>query len=355
MAVVDGGETSDGMPLHPQIAQAKQPDYSLFGENSTMTYGYCTECLLRLQSKKVNVESFSVDIISDYLKTIGDSVVILKNKSIVKIHVHTMTPGKVLDFCQQFGEFLTLKIENMQLQHNNTLSDKSTEVQAPPAESKPYAVVAVVNGEGIKNMFYEQGADVIVEGGQCTNPSAEDFIAAFDRACADKIIVLPNNGNIILTAKQAAKLYTKSEVYVLENNSIGSGYAALSMLDTTSDNIDTIMQELKDATVGVRTIMVSKSVRDAAMSDFEVKCGDYISISDKNILSCEKSKTAAACEAIKVAHNDEDSIVLLIKGSDASSDEADAVCEFVRRELAQTEVYKIDGEQDIYDFIIIME
>ena len=127
------------------------------------------------------------------------------------------------------------------------------------------------------------------------------------------------------------------------------------MLDTTSDNIDTIMQELKDATVGVRTIMVSKSVRDAAMSDFEVKCGDYISISDKNILSCEKSKTAAACEAIKVAHNDEDSIVLLIKGSDASSDEADAVCEFVRRELAQTEGYKIDGEQDIYDFIIIME
>ncbi len=355
MSAVDGRYELDSKPLNSQSAQTKQLDLNLFDENSIMAYGYCTECLLRLQNKKVNVESFSVDIISDYLNTIGNSVVILKNKSIVKIHVHTMTPGKVIDFCQQYGEFLTLKIENMQLQHNNTLADKIDGEQPTFAERKPYAVVAAVNGEGIKQIFYDQGADVIVEGGQCTNPSTEDFIVAFDKACADKIIVLPNNSNIILSAKQAAKLYKKSDVYVLENDSIGSGYAALSMLDTTSDNIDTIMDELRQATEGVRTIMISKSIRDTVLSDFDVKSGDYISISDKKIIACEKTKTAAARKAIKAAYSDDDSIILIIRGKTASIEEEQAVYDYVSREFVQTEVYTIYGEQDIYDFIIIME
>ena len=207
---------------------AQELDLDAFDENSVLEFGYCTELLLRLQNAKCDIEAFNVKTLTDYLETIGDSIVAVKNGSIVKIHVHTMTPDKVLCFCQQFGEFLKLKIENMSLQHNNTTLpvDEDTIETHVERDLAEFAVVAVANGEGVKNAFLDMGVDVIVDGGQSMNPSTEDFIKAFDEACAKKIIVFPNNSNIILAAKQAAGLYKDADVRVVEAKTIGDGYAS---------------------------------------------------------------------------------------------------------------------------------
>lgn len=353
--IVEGMEQAvTGREIQPAEQHSASPAAikpELFTEDSEMHFGYCTECLLRLQRSKVDPESFRVEQISEYLETIGNSIVAFKTGSAVKIHVHTMTPGKVLDFCQKFGEFLTLKIENMELQHNNVIASEKREEKP----RKKFGVIAAANGDGIKQSFSDLGADFIVDGGQCMNPSTEDFIDAFDRVSAEKIIVLPNNGNIILAARQAAQLYDKTEVYVLESRSIGEGYAALTMLDTTSGNIDVIMNDLECAMQGVKTVMVSKSVRDAELGGMSVKSGEYIAISEKSIIAAENERTAAAKEAVKNIISADTSILLIFRGADAPASEAEELAEFARENFPAAEIYEIDGKQEIYDFILVSE
>lgn len=338
-------------PAEQHSASSAAINPELFTEDSEMHFGYCTECLLRLQRSKVDPENFRVEQISEYLETIGNSIVAFKTGSAVKIHVHTMTPGKVLDFCQKFGEFLTLKIENMELQHNNVIASEKREEKP----RKKFGVIAVANGDGIKQSFSDLGADFIVDGGQCMNPSTEDFIDAFDRISAEKIIVLPNNGNIILAARQAAQLYDKAEVYILESRSIGEGYAALTMLDTTSGNIDVIMNDLECAMQGVKTVMVSKSVRDTELGGMSVKSGEYIAISGKSIIAAENERTAAAKEAVKNIISADTSILLIFRGADAPASESEELAEFARENFPAAEIYEIDGKQEIYDFILVSE
>ena len=207
--------------------------------------------LLRLQKGKTDPEAFDVNTITDYLKKIGDSVVAFKTGSIVKIHVHTMTPDKVLGFCQMYGEFLKIKIENMSLQHNNVSLEGVKNFAKPEAERKKYGIAAVCSGEGIKGMFTDRGADIIVDGGQSMNPSTEDFLNAFRHINAETILLFPNNANVILSAKQAASLYKAVDVRVIESKNIGEGYVALSMFDPNADNTDMLEEELRNAMQGV--------------------------------------------------------------------------------------------------------
>ena len=195
----------------------------LFTADSELGFGYCTELLVRLQNSKCNPDEYDINTLIDFLNGLGDSIVAFKDGTIVKLHVHTKTPQKVLEYCQQFGEFLKVKIENMQLQHNEVVANE----QSKSKERKKYAVIAVANGEGIKKELTDFGADIIIDGGQTMNPSASDLIAAFDKANADTIFVLPNNGNIILAANQAAELYKKSDVRVIPSKNIGDCYSVL--------------------------------------------------------------------------------------------------------------------------------
>ncbi|MFR7855143.1 MAG: DAK2 domain-containing protein, partial [Acutalibacteraceae bacterium] len=257
------------------------PDLDLFTEDSVMKFGYCTEFLLRLQKCKTDIKSFELSTIKGYLETVGNSIVALQNGTIVKVHVHTMEPGKVLNYCQQFGEFLTLKIENMSLQHNGVKAaeeHKSDDIKPAPEKSdrKKFGIVAVASGDGLKNTFSEFGADVVIDGGQTMNPSSDDFIKAFDKVNAEVCFVFPDNSNIILAARQAAELYKDSEIRVIESKNIGEGYAALSMIDFTSGDKDVIEQNFKDAMTGITTGMISRSVRDARIGKVDVKKDQFI-------------------------------------------------------------------------------
>ena len=186
-------------------AQPQRVDLDAFTETSVLEFGYCTEFLLRLQSAKVDLDTFDEAELIDYLNSVGESVVCFREGSIVKVHVHTKTPGDILNQMQRYGEFLTFKMENMTLQHNeNHMAEKLA--PKPRTPHKPFGVVSVAAGEGIKDAFVSLGCDAVVDGGQSMNPSAEDLIAAFRRVNADVIFVFPNNSNIIMTAKQAAQL-----------------------------------------------------------------------------------------------------------------------------------------------------
>ena len=342
--IADSSEVSD---------KTQELDLDAFNEDSVLEFGYCTELLVRLQNAKTDISTFDVKVITDYLQTIGDSIVTVRNGSIVKLHVHTMTPQKVLDFCQQYGEFLKVKIENMSLQHNNTVTEEKETY--PTKERKKYGVVAVACGEGLKETFCERGADVIVDGGQSMNPSAEDFITAFDEVNADVIFVFPNNGNIILTAEQAAHLYDKSDVRVIESTTIGAGYASLAMLDTSSGDTDAIVEDLRMAMDGVITAEISHCVRDATIDGKEIHTGDYIGFVGKEMLSVNESRLVTVCESIDVLNFSRYDFCILICGKDATDEEAEKIEAYVNSHYRGKEVYIINGGQDVYDYIMIVE
>ena len=333
--------------------KTQELDLDAFNEDSVLEFGYCTELLVRLQNAKIDIANFDVKVITDFLQTIGDSIVTVRNGSIVKLHVHTMTPQKVLDFCQQYGEFLKVKIENMSLQHNNTVSEEKETY--PTKERKKYGVVAVACGEGLKETFCERGADVIVDGGQSMNPSAEDFIEAFDEVNADVIFVFPNNGNIILTAEQAAHLYDKSDVRVIESTTIGAGYASLAMLDTSSGDTDAIVEDLRMAMDGVITAEISHCVRDATIDGKEIHTGDYIGFVSKEMLSVNESRLVTVCESIDALNFSRCDFCILICGKDATDEEARRIEAYIKDRYKNKELYIINGGQDVYDYIMIVE
>ena len=331
-------------------------NFDLFDENSVMKYGYCTELLLRLQRCKVDPDTFNISVIIDYLKTIGNSVVAFKTGTAVKLHVHTMTPEKVFEFCHQFGEFLTVKVENMSLQHSGTDLPDGDEFEVKKDDTRrKFGVVAVAAGKGIQDTFREMGADFIVEGGQSMNPSTSDFIEAFEAVNADTVIVFPNNGNVILTARQAAKLYPGSDVRVVESKTIGHGYAALTMLNTDGDDVDAIMAELDEAMAGVVNVEISRAVRDADMDGFTVHTGDYIGFTGKQIVSCSGSREQAVYDAAEKIDLSEHSVCMLIRGAKASDEETEKLVFELPKRNGGVEVYRIDGGQDIYDYILVAE
>lgn len=349
---------------------AAEPDLDSFDENSKLEYGYCTELLLRLQRSKTDPEALRVESLTEWLSGIGDSVVAFKTGSIVKLHIHTKTPDRALAFCQRYGEFLKVKIENMSLQHNSSMlgigentdyNDNDAE-SAPSADAvdtktteaapkKQFGIVVVASGEGVKQLFSERGADIVIDGGQSMNPSARDFIDAFREVSAQTVFVLPNNGNIILAAKQAAELYTDADIRVIECTTIGEGYAAISMFSDESGDADTIESELRDALGGVVTAGISRSIRDSE----EVKAGEYIGFVGKDIIADSDSRLDAACKtADKLGLGGYD-VCIILRSADASAEEASELESYINSHYPNTEVYLLYGGQPIYDYIIILE
>ena len=337
-------------------SQAKGIDLNKFTSDSILEFGYCTELLLRLQNAKCDVENFSVETIKEYLGSIGDSIVAFKTGSIIKIHVHTKTPGKVFDFCQQYGEFLTVKVENMSLQHNNLDEDEFAKPKKDNTkDAKKYGVVAVASGSGIQQMFREHGADVVINGGQSMNPSAEDFIKAFKEANAETIFVFPNNGNVILAAKQAAKLFQEAQIEVIETKTIGQGYAGLTMLDTTSNDTQQILDDINMGIEGVDTYMISHCVRDAEMDGKQLHAGDYIGFLDKKILVASSDRKKTAFQTVEGIDFTDHEVCILIRGIDSTSYEEEEVRNYLMLKHPGIEVYEVEGGQDIYSYIFIVE
>lgn len=338
-----------------EVRTAPSVDLSSFGEDSVLTYGYCTEFLLRLQRAKGDPESFDLPGFVSFLEGVGDSVAAFREGSIVKVHVHTKVPGEVLNEAQRFGEFLTLKIENMTLQHNETVERGRENISSRPAPHKRYGIVAVAAGEGLKDTFRALGVDEVVEGGQSMNPSAEEFVRAFRRINADVILVFPNNGNVLLTARQAAELYPEADVRVLPSRTVGEGYAAISMLDTDCGEVDELIAGVNEVISGVETGMVSRAVRDTERGGVKVRRGDYIGFVGEEIYVDRGNAADALYDLAQKRNAGSRDILLLLCGADADAAESRELCDRLTAAFRRTEVIMIDGGQPVYEYILVLE
>ena len=348
-SAIEGKEIENNEEQNVNVSSV---DFSKFNEDSIMEYGYCTEFLLQLQKCKCDVNSFDVKELIKFLETIGDSIVAVKTNSIVKVHVHTLTPYKALEYAQRFGEYLTVKIENMTLQHND-LNKK--EVKKIKKERTKYGIIAVLNGQGLKDTFYDLGVDVIIDGGQTSNPSIESFIEAFDECNADNIFVFPNNSNIIMAANKAKELYSKANVIVINSKNIGEAYSSISLLDYSSDNLDEIKENFETNMQNVTTAMLTKSIRNALINNVDIKENDYIGFKDKIMLTSNKDKLESYFELLNKLDIEHKNYLINIYGKDLLNKEKEIIEKYINDNYPSLEYYSIEGDQEIYDVILIME
>ena len=336
----------------------KEIDFSAFTRDDEVTYGYCTEFILRLQSKKVDVDEFDVQTIIDVLNSkeiAGDSIVALKDDDVVKVHVHTKDPGLVLHKMRKFGEFLTTKVENMSLQHNENMSEEEKEASLK-REHKKYAIVAVAQGAGICSQFEALGVDVIVKGNQTMNPSTEDFLKAFKKLDAENIIVFPNNKNIIMAAKQAAGLYKAAKVKVAASNFIPQCYSALTMLDFSSDDLELIMGNFNAALRNVVSGAITTAIRSTKLNGVSIRKGENLSIVDGKVVASTVNKNHCIYELLhKIPDIQDKQLLTVFFGKDASEEERKKNIDWVKSKYPHLEIGCVDGGQAVYRYLLAIE
>ncbi len=324
-----------------------QVNVSGFTRDSVLEFGYCTEFLLRLQSAKVDPDTFDVKTVISFLESIGgESIVAYKTEDVIKVHVHTFDPGIVLCEMRKYGEFLTTKIENMSLQHNETENKKRV----------PIAVLAVANGEGMAALFKSMGADGIISGGQTNNPSAEEFIKAFDDAAADNIIVLPNNKNIFLAAKQAAEMYGRSKIYIVPTESLMQGYCALSVMAPDPGNIDSVIRSATSAAKSIVDAEITYAVRDASVNGREVKKGEFMALSQHRIkATADNAEDALLGLLSSIEDIDDYEIINVFVGAAVSDECRAAVTERIESTYPDHELIVYKGGQEVYNYLVAIE
>ncbi len=325
-------------------------DLSAFDENTELEFGYCTEFLLRLQASKVNLDTFDEKEIEDYILASGDSVVFFREGTIIKVHVHTKTPGDILSHCQRWGEFLTVKIENMTLQHHNS----SFAEKPAPKKRKKFGVVTVASGSGLCEAFRTIGADYVVEGGQTMNPAVADFISAFDTVPADNIFVFPNNSNIVMTARQAAEVYTDARIIVVPTKDPGQGYVAIASLDTTAGDAEEIAGAAEEIAAGVECGLVSPASRDTVKDGVEVHKGGFIGYRGGEVLCSSDDRSSAAVRLADTLDAGSHDVVLIFGGSDSTEEEAAGICSQLGAAYPSTEFIYNYGGQAVYDYMLIL-
>lgn len=321
-----------------------------FNADSELEFGYCTEFILQLQNSKVDIKNFDLKVITDFLEEIGNSIVAFVDDDIVKVHVHTFTPGKVINYCQQFGEYVTFKMENMSVQHSET--DFAS--QAEEVEFKETTIVAVSSGDGISELFKSMGVDYIVSGGQTMNPSTDDFLDAFDKLNTKNIIVFPNNSNIIMAAKQAAEHYEKANVVVIETKTIAQCYSALSLVG--DDDFESLVYSINMALGNVTSLEVTYAVRDSEIDEFKIKKDDYLGFVDHHLAAVSKTKLDSIKDLFaSLSDIEEKEVVTILYGLDVTEEEIAEIINYIESTYDWMEVGAINGGQKVYSFIVAVE
>ena len=362
VGVVDSGGTGllrilEGMLLYIegqpvefiQKKQEVQTNPALMLENEE--FGYCTEFIIRLD-KNIK-DSFEENKLKEKLTNLGgESLVVVKDDDLVKVHVHTLKPGDMLNAGQRYGEFIKLKIENMQEQHSTIIANASQ--TKPSKENKKYGIITVGAGEGLIQLFKDLGADKIIEGGQTMNPSTQDFIKMINELdYCDNIFIYPNNSNIILAANQARDVCTNKNIYVVESKSIQAGISGIGMFNYDG-SVEDIIAEQKEIISNVTAASITYAIKDSQYEGINVKANDYIAISDKKIISSnvDIKKTINGLLDYLIAKDKE--LLTIIVGEDGNDDLTDYISEYIENN-SKLEVSIIEGKQPIYNYLFGLE
>ncbi|WP_407386231.1 DAK2 domain-containing protein [Ruminococcus sp.] len=342
------GEVIDLAEQPEQPSEKPLVDLSLFNEKSEFTDGYCTEFILQRLVHPRYRQDFSRDSFISELKFFGNSIVVVVDGTRVKVHIHTLYPAKVIAFAQQYGEFLTFKLENMQVQHN-----EHDRIAAPKKEHKPLAVIAVVNGEGMKELFSRFGCDIVIDGGTTMNTSSAEFVDAFSEVDADRIVILPNNPNVILAAKQAAQLSKRRDITVIESKSVAQGYFAMAMDLPDSDDAAFRVSQMESGIRDIATISQTVASRDYSYHEISCRRGDEIALLDGEIVSVgsDYAKTILDTLAAVPAIEEKETCVIF-RGARVPAEREEQLFELLSAQYPLMDVEFIDGGQEIYHWIV---
>ena len=323
-----------------------------FDENSVLDYGYCTEFILQLLKSLDGPKNFVLQDMIDYLSTIGDSIVAVQSGTIVKVHVHTRRPGKAIAYAQKFGEFVTFKMENMSIQHQEVLL-KELQQDGP---RKRFAIIAVSPSEAISALFQDMGVAYCVNGGQTMNPSAEDFAKAFKAVNADHIVVFPNNSNVILTAEQAASLYEDSQITVIHSKSPLEAYSAIPMVDFEGQDLATNLETIRESMDSLIACEVCPAVRDSANNGMQIHKGDFMGIVSGKLAASTPSLVDTIDQMLSSIEDLEDKAILTaFYGIDATDAQKSAFRQLMDEKYGDLELVEIEGMQTVYPFLFALE
>ena len=314
-------------------------------------FGYCTEFVMQLTPEKEGKKAFNQARFSSVLENHGNSIVVVQDEDIVKVHIHTMKPVNIFNYAQQFGEFVTLKVENMQIQHSN-LKDKAEDTPVKE-EKNEYAIIAVSAGEGINQMFKDLRVSEIVSGGQTMNPSTEDFIHAIERVNAKNVFILPNNSNIVMAATQASEVVEGVNCKVIPTKTIPQGLVACMMFNPEC-NIDDNYEQMNEALSSVKSGQVTYAIKDTVIDGLEIKENYFMGLNGKNIVTCKEDKVTTTIELLNSMIDASSEIVTLIEGSDANANETNAIVSYLNGKY-DLEVDVKRGDQPVYSYIIGVE
>lgn len=308
---------------------------------------YCTEFFIELKDTK----NFDESALKSSLSCLGESLNVVLDASVCKIHLHTDHPGLVLEQALKHGELTDIKIENQRVGHTH-LEKGAKVLGAIP--KKTFALVAVCFGDGITQTFQDLGVDYVIEGGQTMNPSTEAFVDACTKVNAENIIIIPNNGNVIMAAKQASTMVKESKVAVLNAKTIAQGYASLMVFDSEAD-LETNLEAMNEAVQNVKTGEITYSVRDTEIGGIKILAGDFMGIANGEIVVSTKLQEDALKALLEKIIGEESQIVTFFCGKEASEEEKSCLEEFCLGINSDIEVEIIDGEQEIYSYIIAVE
>lgn len=319
-------------------------------------FGYCTEIMIRLGEGETVDSEFDYDEFRNHLSELGDSLLVIADDEVVKVHVHTETPGEVMNYGQKFGSLIAIKADNMREQHSALDGNAHSEAPAAPVakkEVKDLAVISVSAGKGIKELFESFGVDYVIEGGQTMNPSTQDFLDAMEEVPAKSYILLPNNSNIFMAAQQATEV-SETAAAVVETRSVQQGLIAMlafNPMTSLDENQEMMTEELEYVTSG----QVTFAVRDTEINGLKIVKDDFMGLIDGDIKVTHSDLETTSLETIKQMVSDESEIITLLYGENCEETLIDSLVEQLEELYPEIEVETHDGGQPVYPILISVE
>lgn len=315
-------------------------------------YGYCTEFIIRLDEAADSEQTIEQKVRSALME-LGDSMLVVAANDLVKVHIHALRPGTVLEEAMHFGSLTRIKIDNMTEQHHNLVNEYEEDASAEPVSHQPFGIVAVAAGEGMTEIFKSLGVGKVVEGGQTMNPSTEDIVKAVESVHADHVFILPNNSNIIMAAEQA-KSVLGDRISVIPTKSVPQGISALLAFDPEW-SAETNLDRMKEMAARVKTGQVTQAVRDSNFQDFEIKKGDYMGLADGKVVTIGPELESTAQSLLEKMVDDESEIVTVFYGDEISEETAETFVAKLEEQFSHCEFELHYGGQPLYNYIFSVE
>lgn len=349
---------------HAIEAAKSEHSHAMFeGDNETplsmedITYGYCTEIMVRIGQGPTVTKEFDYDEFRNLLNTKGDSLLVVNDDEIVKVHVHTENPGEIMQLGQEFGELIKIKVDNMREQVRGLEAEdqalQADKTLATPVEKKPFAIIAVAAGEGMMELFKSIGVHEVLSGGQTMNPSTEDFIKLIDQVAAENIIILPNNKNIIMAAEQAAQV-TDVPTVVIPTTTIPQGISSM-LAYNPSQSLEANKEAMTESSQTVISGQITYSIRDTEIDGVSIKKDDYMGLVNGKIILSEANIESSLSNTLEYIINEDMELITIIVGEDGDTELAEKVAEEIEAKYPDVEIEFVQGDQPVYHYILSAE